>query len=794
MWTEIYENVGGTWIKQAQNGPSGTWSVSGRGSGTYRYSVRDCMQDGSGVACMDMGSATVTVTLTAPIPASPVQVAASQSGTSIAVSWSSVSGATYYNLYGRGALLQKAAVTNYVDSGVSAGASYTYRVEACNDNGCSTSTDSNTVVMNTPPPAAPASVTATSDGSYVYLSWTPVSGNVLYTIQQVGQSTTFTTSLTTLVDAEVAAGNTYSYLVKACLPGVICSPYTRSNSVTITPPIPATPKGLTIVASGSSFVLSWGAVSGATSYTLQKTAGSVSNIPRISGTSYTDTSIVANTTYGYKVQACNTSGCSDFSGSVTRAPIPAAPSNVTASSRSGYAYVSWSAVPGATSYVFKNVINTNTQPVSLTTTDHIETAVSIGGRYTYQVSACNGSGCSDYVNSNEVTIVAPEPGMPTGVKATASGSSIVVTWGAVNGATSYTIQKTVGGAVVSNFTDFQGISYTDAGLKENTTYTYNIKACNGSGCSPFSSSASATTPAYPAVPTSINLVLNGNSIVVNWSAVSNATSYTLWKTVGSAAPTSTKIAGVSYTDAGLALSTTYTYSVQACNDFGCSAKSDNASASTFGAISYLAAIQLGPTVRLAWPVVANATFYKLKRSGGAATITLPDTAGTNATDSSVSVDVDYIYSVQACHAGGCSLGKDAAKIRLPHIPAPPASLSAMVRQNLIYLTWPNADNATSFQLLKNAEVISNIGVPSYADAAVTKGTSYTYKVRACNATGCSAAVATATAVAGVVQAGTNVVEGYDYNVLGRLIKVKENGTVKTQYDYDNAGNRKQVSE
>lgn len=1137
MWTEIWENVGGTWAKQAQLGTSGTWSVSGRPSGTYRYYIKDCMQDRFGIKCVDSAPASVTVTLTDPIPASPLQVAASQSGGSVAISWSSVSGATSYNVLRWGILLTGTGATSYADTSVTAGAAYVYQVQACNANGCSASTESNRIVMDAPPPPAPSAVSASSDGRYVTLSWTPVSGAARYTVQVVGQNFPRSTAETTFVDGTVVVGATYTYLVNACTNMGICSASTVSNSVTVTPPVPATPAGLTIGASASSFVLSWSAVSGATSYTIQKTAGSVSNIAGISGTSYTDTSIVANTTYGYqvqacnaagcsafsgsvtkapipappsnvtassvggrayvvwsavagatsyvfknvintnsqpltltstdhletavsigatytyqvsacnasgcsayvnsnavtitapepatpmgltaavngssiivswgavsgatsytiqrtagsaasnvtgisgtnytdtgvvpnttydykvqacnasgcsafsssvtkaplpaapsnvtatsvggrayvvwsavpgatsyvfknvintnsqpvtltstdhietavsigatytyqvsacnasgcsayvnsnavtiiapepatptgltaavnnssiivswgavsgatsytvqrtagsavsnvtgisgstytdtgivgntiysyKVQACNASGCSAFSSSVTRAPIPATPSNVTASSRSGYAYVSWSAVPGATSYVFKNVISTNTQPVNVTTTDYIETAVSVGATFTYQVSACNASGCSAYVNSNAVTILAPEPGMPAGVKATANGSSIVVTWGAVNGATSYTIQKTVGGAV-SNIAGVVGTSYTDAGLAPNTTYSYNVKACNSTGCSPISVGASATTPAFPAVPTGITAVVNGTSIVVSWSAVTSATSYTLRKTVGSTVSNIAGIAGVSYTETGVTPGTTYTYSVQACNAAGCSAKSIDVSVSPLSAIPGVAATQFTAGVRLFWLPVTNATFYTVKRSSDVATITLPNAVSEAAVDMSVSVDTDYVYNVQACNASGCSTGRNSAKIRIPHIPAPPVSLNALVRQNLIYLSWPNTDNATSFRLSKNGTGILTSTSPSYADAAVTKGTTYTYKVKACNQTGCSAEIATASVVAGTVQAGTNVVEGYDYNVLGRLTKVKENGAVKTQYEYDNAGNRKQVSE
>jgi YD repeat-containing protein len=757
---------------------------------TYTYQVSAC--NASGCSASVNSNA---VTILAPEPATPTGLTAAVNGSSIIVSWGAVSGATSYTIQktaGSASNIAGISGTSYTDSSIVANTTYSYKVQACNAAGCSAFSSS---VTKAPLPAAPSNVTASSRSGYAYVSWSAVPGATSYVFKNVINTNSQPVTLTSTdhIETAVSIGSTYTYQVSACNASG-CSASVNSNAVTILAPEPATPTGLTAAVNGSSIIVSWGAVSGATTYTIQRTAGTaVSNVTGISGSSYTDTGVVANTTYGYKVQACNASGCSAFSSSVTRAPLPAAPSNVTASSRSGYAYVSWSAVPGATSYVLKNVINTNTQPVNVTTTDHIVTEVSIGGKYTYQVSACNASGCSASVNSNEVTIVAPEPGMPTGVKATASGSSIVVSWGAVNGATSYTIQKTVDN-VVSNITGVVGTSYTDAGLAPNTTYSYNVKACNSSGCSAISVGASATTPAFPAVPTGITAVVNGTSIVVSWSAVTSATSYTLRKSVGNAVSDITGIAGVSHTDGGVVPGPTYTYSVQACNAAGCSAMSINVSVAVLPPVASVTVSQAVNRIRVSWPAVGNATFYRVTVMFDGDDVTFTNIITTSMLQSGILVDTDYMYNVKACNASGCSPGRDSAKIRIPHIPAPPASLSAIVRQNLIYLTWPNADNATGFELLKNTELISNIGVPSYSDAAVTKGTSYTYKVKACNATGCSAAVATATAVAGQVQAGTNVVEEYDYNVLGRLIKVKENGTVKTQYDYDNAGNRKQVTE
>jgi len=90
------------------------------------------------------------------------------------------------------------------------------------------------------------------------------------------------------------------------------------------PPVttaPATPTGLTATpASATSVALSWTSVSNATSYNIQRRIGSgafASLTTGVSGTSYTDNSAAASTTYGYQVNATNSAGTSSWSATVS---------------------------------------------------------------------------------------------------------------------------------------------------------------------------------------------------------------------------------------------------------------------------------------------------------------------------------------------------------------------------------------------------------------------------------------------------------------------------------------------
>jgi len=857
--------------------------------GTYTFQVNACNSTG----CSAFVNA-APVTITAGPPQMPNGVTATASGNTIAIGWTAVSGASSYTIQktvnGTVSNISGVTGTAYTDANLAPATTYTYNVKACNAAGCSAISAGASATTAEPLPAAPASVSAMSLDGYAYISWTPVSGATSYRVLKVnGMTAPATTSATSYADTSVTVGNTYTYQVTACNSSG-CSAGVNSNAVTIAPPAPQMPTGVMATASGGAIVVGWNAVSGATSYTIQKNAGGViSTITGVSGTSYSDRSISAGASYTYNVKACNSAGCSaNSAGASATAPaaVPAAPTSVSAMSVSGYAYISWSAVSGATSYrVLK--VNGMTAPATTSATSYADTSVTVGNTYTYQVTACNSSGCSAGVNSNAVTIAPPAPQMPTGVTATASGGAIVVGWSAVSGATSYTIQKNAGG-VISTITGVSGTSYSDRSITAGMSYTYNVKACNSAGCSANSAGASATAPAaVPGAPVNVSAMSVNGYAYVSWSAASGATSYRVQRLNGMTAPATTSgtdyadtsvtvgntytyqvaacnssgcssgvntnvvtitapapsaapgglaltpgqttmavrwnavsgatyyslqrtptgagfpvasITATSYGDSGLSPATTYGYSVRACNSAGCSSWSAQVSGTTSASTppaqpASLIATQEAATVRLVWPASANATLYKLRRLNGPAVVALPDTAATSALDAGVAVDIDYIYQVQACNSGGCSAGWTAsAVIRVPHIPAPPAPVSAVVRQNGIYVSWPNNDTATSFKLSRNGSQIASAATSPHADTGVVKGTSYVYGVSACNATGCSAVATSAAVVAGTVQAGGRVLNAYGYNVLGRLTTVTQDGTTKTEYEYDSAGNRKQVDE
>jgi hypothetical protein len=131
------------------------------------------------------------------------------------------------------------------------------------------------------------------------------------------------------------------------------------------------------------------------------------------------------------------------------------------------------------------------------------------------------------------------------------------------------------------------VEYTDGGLNANTAYAYRIRACNDHGCSAYSGEAQATTTDFaPQAPTGLSALSSGPaSVELSWQdQSSNEVQFEIDRRLGPGGPWG-QIGAVGsnatgFVDTGLNPGTTYTYRVRACNSGGCSANSNEASATT----------------------------------------------------------------------------------------------------------------------------------------------------------------------------------------------------------------------
>jgi len=204
-------------------------------------------------------------------------------------------------------------------------------------------------------------------------------------------------------------------------------------------------------------------------------------------------------------------------------PIPA---NLVATVTSDFSIdVSWDAVSGATSYTLQR--DTSTSFASPTIVTQAGTMVTSGGlsqgtTYYYRVRAITAGmsgGWSTIANASttNTAIVAPI----NLVAAVDSSTGINVSWGAVSGATSYTIHRDISPSFESpNSTTQAGITLLSSGLSQGIKYYYRVKATGANGTSGWSTTADATTTINAPVAPTVTAVTVITSTTWSWNSAS----------------------------------------------------------------------------------------------------------------------------------------------------------------------------------------------------------------------------------------------------------------------------------
>jgi fibronectin type 3 domain-containing protein len=361
---------------------------------------------------------------------------------------------------------------------------------------------------------------------------------------------------------------------------------------------PTTVTGVTGTAAGSSASVTWTAATdnvAVTGYSLYRgttagfTADASSKIADTTTTSYSDSSLAVGTYY-YKVIATDAAGnlstVSDASPAVTIADStpPTTPTGLATTVTGGSVALSWTASSdnvGVTGYSVHRgttadfTASAANKLANVATTSYIDSNLDPGTWY-YRVialdAASNASTPSDVASAAVSDSIAPTA--PTGVSATATGTSVAVGWTASTdnvGVAGYSVYR----GMTSSFTvdasskiaDVSGTSYADTVSGAGTFY-YRVTASDAAGnVSAASSAASVSIPdtTAPSVPSGLTASVAGSTATLSWTASSDdvaVTGYSVYRgaTADFTADASTRIGGTStpsYTDSGLAVGTYY---------------------------------------------------------------------------------------------------------------------------------------------------------------------------------------------------------------------------------------------
>jgi chitodextrinase len=237
-------------------------------------------------------------------------------------------GVTGYEIYRNGSLLTTRTTTNYSDTSVIPGQTYSYQVRALdaagNRSGFSNTAAVTPPIPDTQPPATPANLAADATGPFnVNLSWDASSDNVGvsgYEIYRNGSLLT-TTSGTSHSDATVQPGQTYDYKVRALDAAGNRSAFsTTATAMPVDTEPPAAPANLAASAASPSQVnLTWSTASDDVGVAGYEVFRNGSFLASAAGTSYSDTTMSFSVTNTYQVRALD--GAGNRSGFGNTAPV-----------------------------------------------------------------------------------------------------------------------------------------------------------------------------------------------------------------------------------------------------------------------------------------------------------------------------------------------------------------------------------------------------------------------------------------------------------------------------------------
>ena len=434
---------------------------------------------------------------------------------------------------------------------------------------------------------------------------------------------------------------------------------------------------LTATAGNGSVSLSWTtpanggvAING---YTLKRGA---TTIYSGTATSFTNTGLANGTSYTYTVTANNNVGTSSAdSASATTWNVPAAPVLTATTVSSSQINLSWTtpATNGSAldAYVLQVSSTSSTSGFSdvfsdsgsTLSTTYSHTGLSKYSTYYYRVLASNGVGNSAYSTVKSATTSATIPGVPTGLRATPSFSSVVLNWTApadtggigLNLATDYIVKR---GVTTLGFTG-SGTTFTDTGLSLDTSYTYTVAAVNSIGTGSYTAGVSATTLDVPSAP-NVSIVGGSGSVTVTWSAGATGGSpiiATYYKVNGGAA---TEAPASPFTISRLENSTPATITMYQTNAGGNGDIGTSNTVTPFG-------IPFAPTVNSITPTVnslsvaftagssngSNITNYKYSLNGGSTFTTRSPAAATSPlVIPGLSANTPYGVQIRAINAAG----------------------------------------------------------------------------------------------------------------------------------------------
>lgn len=259
---------------------------------TYRVRAR------SGAGAGEWSEAITKITLFG----IPTNLTATSTSTNITLSWDEVPGATAYEVFVDGEVIDNGLTTTYIHDGLEPNTWHTYRVRARSGDYASDWSDGITWATLV---GIPTNITAEATSTMITIKWDEVIGSTGYDIEVDGEVIDNGASIT-YIHGGLLPNTVHTYKVRAKNENGTSDWSSKLTMLTA----PDIPKNLKATATTTEITITWDKVDGADSYDMEVDGVVVEDIQT---PSYTHAELEPNTWHIYKVRSKNGGGTSEWS-------------------------------------------------------------------------------------------------------------------------------------------------------------------------------------------------------------------------------------------------------------------------------------------------------------------------------------------------------------------------------------------------------------------------------------------------------------------------------------------------
>ena len=531
--------------------------------------------------------------------------------------------------------------------------------------------------------------------------------------------------------------------------------------------------GVKVKTQGStSLTLAWDKNASASGYVVEQyKGGKWTQIAKTSSNAtvtYTVNGLKVDTTYTFRIKGYVVSGTTEYSSEYTRLAAKTRIANVgtfKGSTVSDSAVkLDWSKNDKATGYVIEQykggkwtVLATTKNNTTLTFTVK---GLAEGTAYSFRIKSFRKTGSttefSEYTAIKAATLL---DGVSDFKVTSVTGSWITLEWAKNDKATGYAIEQYKGGkwTVIATTKNNTTLKFTVKGLKNDTTYSFRIRAYKTAGGSNVYSDyvriAGKTRIAN--VASFKGSAVSASAVKLDWSKNDKATGYVIEQYRGgkwTALATTKNNTTLTFTVKGLAKGTAYSFRIKSFRKTGSTTDFSEytaiKAATLLDGVSDLKVTSVtGSWITLEWAKNANATGYSIEQyKGGKWTViaTTKNNTTLKFTVKGLKNDTTYSFRIRAYKtAGGVTAYSDyvriAGKTRIPNVAK---FTGSAVSASAVKLDWSKNDKATGYVIeqYKSGKwtvlaTTKNNTTLTFTVKGLAKGTTYSFRIKSFRKTG-----------------------------------------------------------